>query len=530
MLDPQDGYKVVYHGPLNDRQTFERQKAEADENYVADALTAMLAGEQVETRDGGRIPGCIVRFPEREKREQHSSISYAQDVAPILLEKCADCHVEGGIGPWAMTDYQTVAGWAPMMREVIRTGRMPPWHADPHYGEFVGDRSLSPEQKKTLVHWIEAGTPRGDGPDPLAEQEMVAADWPLGEPDLILTIPAFEVPESGVVDYQYPVVANPLTEPKWLRASTYKVGSRETVHHVLSGYISELDEDGRQTAGDWEFSTGGYAVGAESQVRPDNVGVPLPAGGYIGFQMHYTPVGKPATDVTQVGLYFHKDTPELIERTAVILDASIEIPPGEARHEERAYMVFPHDAILTSAFPHAHYRGYASDLILETPDGERQTLLSLPRYDFNWQREYKFEKPVDIPAGSKLIANYIYDNSPNNFANPDPEKRIVWGDQSYEEMLYTSLTYRWKGETTANLMPEKEEALERGRYFYVYDDNMDGLIQEAELKGMTGTPLRPHFALMDQNQDGGVDKAEFEQAMAYIRQQRQQSASAQSGN
>lgn len=522
ILDPKQGYKVVYHGPLNDRQTFERQRSEAANNYVADALTAMIAGEEPASREGGRISGCIINFPERTRREEHASISYTHDVAPILMEKCADCHVEGGIGPWAMSDYQTVAGWAPMMREVIRTGRMPPWHADPHFGEFEGDRSLSPEQKRTLVHWIEAGAPRGDGPDPLAERDIVAPEWPLGEPDLVLTIPAYEVPASGVVDYQYPYVANPLTEDRWLKASTYKVGSRETVHHVLSGYISDIGEDNAQTAGDWEFSTGGYAVGAESQTRGERAGVPFPAGGYVGFQMHYTPVGKEVTDETKVGLYFHDETPELIDRTVVILDASIEIPPNEGRHVERAYMPVPHDIILLSAFPHAHYRGYSSDLVLERPDGTQETLLSLPRYDFNWQREYKFTEPVEIPAGSKLIANYIYDNSSNNFANPDPERTITWGDQSFEEMLYTSLSYRIKGETTDKLMADKASDIEDGRYYYVYDDNMDGVLQEAEFRGSSGAPLKPYFAMMDQDGSGAVDRTEYQQAMDYIRNMRQQ--------
>ena len=528
ILDPQDGYRVVYHGPINDRHSFERQRAKADNEFVADALSAMIAGETVKRELHSRIPGCIVNFPARAQMASNT-ISYAHDVAPILMDKCVDCHSEGGIGPWAMTDYQTIAGWAPMMRETIRTGRMPPWHADPVYGEFEGDRSLTPEQKKTLVHWIEAGAPRGDGDDPLAKAHVVAAEWPLGKPDLILDIPAQDVPASGVVDYVYPYVANPLKEDKWLRAATYKAGDRTVVHHILSGYISDIGEDKSQSPQDWEFAVGGYAVGAESQVRDKNAGVPLPAGGYIGFQMHYTPTGKATTDQSQVGLYFHDETPKLIDRTVVILDPSIEIKPNTPRHFERSYLPIPHDIILLSAFPHAHYRGYSSELVLERPDGTRETLLSLPRYDFNWQREYKFTKPVDVPAGSKLIANYLYDNSANNVANPDPSKQIVWGDQSWEEMLYTSLSYRIKGETTANRKPEEVADIENNRFYYIYDDNMDGVIQEAEFKGSSGNQLRQYFGMMDQDKSGAVDKQEFTQAMDYMRkmrEQRQQTASA----
>lgn len=429
-------------------------------------------------------------------------------MAPILKDKCVECHQPGGIGPWSMTGYQEIAGWAPMIREVIRTDRMPPWHADPTVGEFHGDRSLSNEEIKTIVHWVEAGAPRGEGDDPLEGLNLHAPDWPLGEPDLILTLPAYTVPATGVVDYIHPAVANPLTEDKWLKATTVRAGDRQAVHHVLSGYISEMPEDGEGTTDLWEFSTGGYAVGAESNIAPDNSGVPFPAGGAIGFQLHYTPYGKEAVDETQIGFYF-QDKPELLNRTAVILDASIEIPANEARHKEIAYMQFPYDAVLLSAFPHAHYRGYASKLTLQHPDGSEELILNLPRYDFNWQRDYEWKEPIEIAAGSKLIAEYVYDNSEGNAANPDPNITVTWGDQSFEEMLYTSLSYRWKGETTDNMMPEKTRELEETRFFTALDDNLDGRLTKDELKGRLGERMKSGFSQMDQNSDDAIDMNEY---------------------
>lgn len=157
----------------------------------------------------------------------------------------------------------------------------------------------------------------------------------------MLSLPAFEVPVTGVVDYQYPVIANPLTEGKWLRASTVKVGSRETVHHVLSGYMKEMPKDGRSSQVRWGASVGGYAVGAESFIARENVGTYIPAGGAIGFQIHYTPIGRAVTDETQIGLYFYDEAPENILRGSVIMDLSIKIPPNTARHEEVAYLQFP---------------------------------------------------------------------------------------------------------------------------------------------------------------------------------------------
>lgn len=530
VIDPAKGFEIVFHGPINDRQGYERQKAKASKTYLRDTLDQMLAGEAVTVEAPPRIPGCIVNFPERQKRADHASISYAHDIAPILMSKCVECHQPGGIGPFAMTSHEVVSGWAPMMREVIRTRRMPPWHADPHIGTWEGDRSLDPEQKKTLVHWIEAGAPRGEGPDPLARASLQAEDWgALGPPDLILELPAQTVPESGIVDYTYPVVLNPLKEDKWLRATAFKVGSRETVHHILSGYMSEVPADGFGSPQLWEFSTGGYAVGAEALVHGDNVGVPLPAGGAIGFQLHYTPIGKEVTDKTLMGLYFHDKKPKYVNRTEVILDGTIALPPGEARHEETAYLEFPYDAELISAFPHAHYRGHASKLTLRTPDGNERLLLSLPKYDFNWQRMYEFTEPVDIPAGSKLIAHYVYDNSARNFANPDPEKRVTWGDQSHEEMLYTSLTFRWKGETTDDLWNEREEELTQGRMFRMWDDNVDDRVSKEEMKGQFAERLKPFFDRLDSDRDGLLSMAEYRVAIDFMRQQQQAQRQQQSG-
>lgn len=516
VIDPAAGFQIVYSGPLDDRQSYERQKAEAQHTYLRDALDQLVAGDEVTVEAPPLSPGCLVNFPERDKRAEHQNISYSADVAPILLDKCADCHSVGGIGPWAMTDYTAVKGWSPMMREVIRTDRMPPWHADPNVGNFHGDRSLTSEQLKTIVHWIEAGSPRGDGPDPLEIAKVTAEEWPLGEPDLILTLPEFDVPATGIVDYRYPFVENPLTEDKWVRATTVKVGSRETVHHVLSGYMPEAPADGRGDTSKWQSSVGGYAVGAESSIQGEDSGTPFPAGGGVGFQMHYTPTGKAATDVTQIGVYFHDEVPKLMNRSSVVIDFSIEIPPNTAEHKETAYVEFPADAILLSVFPHAHYRGRASNLRIRYPDGEEKMLVSLPRYDFNWQRAYVFEEPVDVPAGSKLIADYIYDNSSANPANPDPTAKVTWGDQSMEEMLFSSFAYRWVGETTDNRMDHLHEQLSSGRTFGAMDDNIDGELQLSEIRGLMAPRLGPAFPLLDTDKSGGISKEEYAAGMAAI--------------
>jgi len=496
VVDPKS-WKVAYHGAMPGS---------------AQALDALVAGQQVAMASAAPSTGAAIAFPERGVVKA----SYAKDVAPILEAKCVACHEEGGIGPFAMTNYAMVKGFAPMIREVIRTDRMPPYHADPHIGKFSDDKRLTPDETKTLVHWIEEGAPRGDGPDPLGAVKHVAAEWPLGKPDLIIDVPAFKIPASGVVDYQRPAVAGTLTEGKWVRASTVKPGERQGVHHLLTGWMETMPADGKSSETKWAASLGaGYAVGAESSIEPTNAGVYLPPGGAIGFQMHYTPFGKESVDNSKVALYFYDKPPELIMHSVVIMDPTIEIPAGEARHKEVAYVQFPHDALLYSAFPHAHYRAYSADLWIQYPDGKMKELLALPRYDFNWQRSYTFAEPIKVPAGSKLISHYVYDNSARNPSNPDPKINVSWGEQSFQEMLFTSLSYRWVGETAQHRV-DYEEDLGKTRLLGMMDDNLDGKLEKAELKGGMGRQLLKYFDVLDKNHDGYLDANELAAAQGMM--------------
>ncbi|MEO8315710.1 MAG: redoxin family protein [Pseudomonadota bacterium] len=246
-------WNVVYRGPVDDRLNYERQRATAKEKYLIDALNNVLAGKPVTVtkRDS---PGCIVDFP---SRDHPVAISYSKTIAPLLTKNCVGCHQQGGIAPWAMAGYDKVKGFAPMIREVVRTQRMPPWHADPHVGKWVGDRGLTPDEAASLVHWVEAGAPRGDGPDPLAAERPPASEWTLGQPDLVLTLPAYDVPATGVVSYQYVTVANPLDKPVWVRAAVVVPGERTVVHHVLTGYNA-----GTSAVGSLLGRTGGRLGGA----------------------------------------------------------------------------------------------------------------------------------------------------------------------------------------------------------------------------------------------------------------------------
>jgi peroxiredoxin len=527
VIDPKT-WKIVYRGPIDDKVTYERQKASAEHTWAKDALDAQLAGKPVAVARVEPV-GCIVDFPERAKLAS-AHLTYVKNIAPMFEDKCVSCHEPGGIGPMPFTRYEEIAPFAPMIREMIRTQRMPPWRADPTIGHFLGDRSLSSAQIKTLVHWVEAGAPRGTGADPLAAKTFKADEWPLGKPDLVLDIPAYTIPANGIVDYQRPYVANPLKEGKWLRASTIKVVNRQTVHHILTGYLAEVPAPGTvANESKWGASLGGYAVGAESFVEPKDTGVYLPPGGAVGFQVHYTPFGQQVTEHSQIALYFYKDTPKYVMRNSVIANPNIVIPANTESTQLQAYITFPKDALLYGAFPHAHYRGASSQLWMLAPDGKKTLLLSLPHYDFNWQREYNFTEPVKIAAGTKLLAIYTYDNSVRNPANPDHNRTVPWGDQSFDEMLYTAFHYRWVGETSDKMADyvAYDQELNANRLFGILDTKVNGKLDPSELVGPIGKEFAANFAKIDTDHDGFIEPQELMAAQAAAQKRRQQASQQQ---
>jgi len=522
VVDPKT-WKVVYHGDV--------AGAEA-------AITEFTAGKPV-TKAEMAVKGTPVVFADFSKDAQagFQKISYTKEVAPILMKRCVDCHQKGGIAPWQMSNYAIVKGFAPMIREAIRTDRMPPYDVDRHYGVFDSDENLTEAETKTLIHWIEAGAPsdivEGTNPDPLIAGVTERAEWPLGKPDLIVDIPAYTVPARGVVDYQLPVVANPMKEGKWLKATTFKAGNRQGVHHILAGWMKEIPKGGRGF--DWNVSMGGYAVGSESNMAPDKWATWIPAGGAISFQMHYTPTGKEFVDNSKLGFYWAKEDPELVKRQIIIADPSITIAPNEARWHETAYVQFPAPVQVYAAQIHAHYRGYASKLTAIYPDGKEEILINMPHYDFNWQREYVFKQLIDLPAGTKLVADYWYDNSVNNKALEldnakaltNPTKTVPWGEQSFDEMLFTGVQFRWKDETAKNRRDDLQKQLEDAQLITVADDNRDGQLQEAELKSDMFKDFKANFAAIDADKSGALTGQELGAAMQEMAKREQAARAAQ---
>jgi hypothetical protein len=509
VLDPKAGFKVAYHGPLDDR--FEKAAPNTDANvktpYAVSAINSVLAGQPVANSRVDVKVGQPIAFPERSRIAENADISYSKTIAPILQAKCVTCHQKGGIGPFQMNSYEVIKGFAPMMREAVMNKRMPPFFADPHVGHWSNDSSLTADETKTLVHWLEAGAPRGNGEDILKTHAGEAPEWPvaLGKPDVIVDLPAFSVPATGVIEYQTMVVNNPFKQDAWLRAVAFKPGARPVLHHITSSYEADKSLPPANIPGS---SVGSYVPGAGIQTYNVGTGAPVPVGGKLRFSMHYTTTGKAMTDKTEIGYYLLKTPPEIIRRAAVISQPALFIPAGEARHKEVAYLEFPADAVLYSVHPHAHYRGYSVELTQITPDGKETPLLSVPHYDFNWQLDYDLAQPLTVHKGTKLRVKWIYDNSIHNPGNPDPKRDIKWGEQTFEEMMYFRVNYRWADETSSHVRNDLQAKLMESRAMGVSDLNADGKLQLSEMTGSWAS-LKPRFAELDLNHDGALDKSEL---------------------
>lgn len=513
VIDPRN-WQVVYRGPLSDRVDFERQKNKADKHYVRDTLDALIAGKNV-TPSTIRAPGCIINYDDIDP----AKISYSETITPILKENCIACHVQGGIAPWAMSEYAMIKGFAPMIREVVRTKRMPPWHADPEIGHWRNEVGMSDEDTKTLITWIEAGAPRGEGDDPLKQILPRENVWTLGEPDLILDIPAFEIPASGTVDYQYPTIPNPYDKDVWVIAAEVIPGDPKAVHHILAG-SSNKQLEGRLSEIFENFILT-YAPGNEASSMPAGTGVFVAKGGVYQFQMHYTPYGKKTVDRSQIGLHFSDKPPANFYREQVIVNYELAIPANTERHEEKAYFIFDKDAEIHSLFPHSHYRGISSTFEIQYPDGKVETILSVPNYDFNWQRTYQFTDPKRIPAGSKVIHRTIYNNSAKNRGNPAPNEIVYWGLQSEQEMLYGSVGYSWVDERTDKPIhnPERSDLFQ---LFGLMDHDFDGKVAKSELtRGLTRA-VGDNFDKFDASKDGLLDLNELAGMLQAIRKGNQQ--------
>ncbi|MEX0587105.1 MAG: thioredoxin family protein, partial [Pirellulales bacterium] len=424
---------VRYRGRVDDQYLVGVMRDKPTREDLRQAIDELLAGKSVSVLQTDS-PGCIIG--RAHKPSDNNSITYSRDIAPILQARCVECHRAGEIGPFELSSYDEAAGWGEMMAEVVRQRRMPPWHADPKHGSFANDRSMPAAEKDMLLKWVQNGCPEGD-PHDLPAPRQFTSGWQLQrQPDLVVgmeepfTVPA-DAGRDGV-PYQHFRVPTGFTEDKWIAAAEVQPRNRSVVHHTIV-YVEPEGGKGRR---DWVFLAA-YVPGLRCEQLPAGSAKRVPAGSSLVFEMHYTPNGSVQQDKTRIGFLLadvDKIDKEVI--TCEIGDNQFVIPPGADSHVVTATSrATKQDLTLLSLSPHMHLRGKAFRYDLVLPTGEREVLLDVPAYDFNWQTRYVLAEPRRLPAGSVIHCRAVFDNSEANLANPDPTKSVRWGDQSWEEMM-----------------------------------------------------------------------------------------------
>ena len=440
---------------------------------------------------------CCATYPVRSSsgpagsKTAGSPTTFNKDVAPILQKQCVVCHMPDGMAPMSLMTYKDARPWAKSIREAVLDRKMPPWHADPRYGEFSNDRRLSKEQIDTIVAWVDGGSLKGGDEDLPAE--VVQEGWRIGKPDFVLTMPQeFTLQAEGPDEYQYFVVPTNFAEDRWVQAAEARPGNRRIVHHIIAfvrpprpkgdGKPQDVARSARPQRKESIFyqdgtlirvkdsvpvhdsgcetpegghgifmdGTGrdvmpallcGQAPGRDADVWPAGMAKRIPAGAELLLQIHYSKNGSVEKDRSSIGLTFARQPPEKEIFTEPIQNHYFLIPPGAENHEVSSCHNFSEDVHILSLMPHMHVRGKDMQVKAMFPTGDPKILLYVPNYSFSWQTTYYYKKPVPIARGTRIEVTAHFDNSKKNITNPDPAKTVRWGDPTYDEMMIGWVDY-----------------------------------------------------------------------------------------
>ncbi len=432
---------------------------------LATAVDELLAGKEV-SRSTTQPTGCLIG--RKPKVEPRGDVTYAKHIAALLQDRCVACHRAAQIGPFALTDYEEVAGWGAMIKEVVSESRMPPWSANPQVGHFANDPRLSDAEKQLIYAWVDNGCPQGDPADLPAPRQWTDG-WQIAQPHQIVRMAKpFTVPAEGVVDYQYFVVDPGWTEDKWIQAAEVRPGNRAVVHHIIANAIppgasrlgrpavdAETPEPAQPaqpkaaSPGRSAVARGGtddgelrgikltaYVPGRLAHTNKPGIAMFVPAGSKISFQMHYTPNGVRQDDQSYIGFVFAD--PKTVKKRVHggrAGNSGFVIPPQADNHEVTAEVTLRYDQLMLWMSPHMHLRGKSFRYEARYPDGTSEILLDVPKFDFNWQITYELAEPKPLPAGTKLMCTAHFDNSDGNPANPDPSDTVRFGPQTWHEMM-----------------------------------------------------------------------------------------------
>lgn len=385
-----------------------------------------------------------------------STPTFTKDVAPVLYKNCVSCHRPGDVAPMSLLTYEDAKPWAASIREKVSTGAMPPWHATQSHETFLNDRRLTDAEKKTLVAWASNGAPKGDLKD-LPPVPKLAEGWQIGKPDLVLSMKEdYQVPATGTIVYQNFTIPTNFTEDKWVQAIEVRPGTRSVVHHILvfckepegathpiayKSTVPKMPERGSRGNSSGPTLIASTAPGTNALTFPEHTALLIRAGSTVIFQIHYTANGTASKDRSSLGIVFAKQQPDLEMHNGAFTNVLLKLPAGSSNEEVDSAIEFTEDSHIFALLPHTHLRGKSWEYKMTYPDGRSEIVLSVPHYDFNWQTQYVFTKPLAAPKGSRLEAVAHYDNSTANKSNPDPTVTVKWGPQTWEEMQYTGITY-----------------------------------------------------------------------------------------
>ncbi|HEY0549356.1 MAG TPA: redoxin domain-containing protein, partial [Verrucomicrobiae bacterium] len=423
-------HTLVYRGAVDDQYGLGYSLDAPRHRHLVEALEAVFAHKTPRV-SATTAPGCALEVA--AKKMADTTVDFHGRISRIVQQHCQECHHAGGVAPFALETYHDVASHAGMMRKMVENNLMPPWFAGPtpsgHASLWANDRTLPADDKRDLLAWIAEGKKEGnpaDAPLPRAFPK----DWQIGAPDTVIQIPApLAIKATGKMPYQNVFVETAFGEDRWVQALEVRPTAREVVHHVLVFILPKQTNTTatatnstarrrreRQDEGGNFFAA--YVPGNNVLQYEPGFAKLLPKGATLHFQIHYTPNGTATSDQTRLGLVFAKEPPKHEVRVVGIANPLLRIPPGADNYEVRAATPVLFDAKVLSFLPHMHVRGKAFRYELALPNGSKQLLLDVPRYDFNWQLQYKLIEPIDAPLGSRLLATGWYDNSTNNPANP----------------------------------------------------------------------------------------------------------------
>ena len=422
--------QVRYHGQIDDQYGVGIIRDNAEQEYLKDAIEQLLANKEVTTAET-EVIGCHIGRV--NKTEPSGDITYSNQIVRIFNKRCVECHRDGELAPFTLTSYEDVLGWEDTICEVIADNRMPPWFANPEHGKFRNDCRLSEEEKELVYQWVDNGMPEGD-PAELPEPPQFEAGWRIGKPDQVFYMDdkPFKVKSQGTIDYKHFLVDPEWKEDKYIMAAEARPDNKSVVHHILV-YIVPPGEEFRGGLNDILV---GYAPGSVPVQLDEGVALRARAGSRLVFQMHYTPNGYKEEDRSYAGVRFvEKEKVKKYISGKVAIEDNLRIPPRTSNHVVKADYTSPRDEMLVSMTPHMHLRGKAFKYVAIYPDGEQEVLLDVPKYDFNWQIKYILEEPKLLPRGTTIECTAVFDNSEDNPVNPNPNRSVRWGDQSWEEMM-----------------------------------------------------------------------------------------------